>query len=118
VPVREVNEGEICGTNNPMLPVATCPLSRDDLSAPIVPALLVPVTAVGVGAVDQDAKLATELDADTPVVATEANFKGVPEKLISENASSPYISLRDVDQRGTGSVGWHDERERTSGHSL
>jgi hypothetical protein len=42
----------------------------------------------------------------------------VPEKLISENASSPYISLRDVDQRGTGSVGWHDERERTSGHSL
>jgi hypothetical protein len=43
---------------------------------------------------------------------------GVPEKLISENASSANIVLGDVNQRSTGSVCRHNERECTSSHRL
>jgi hypothetical protein len=108
----------ICGINNPKLPVATCPLSGADTNAPIVPTLPVPVKAVNDGEVDLDAKLLIEPDADTPVVFAEEKKIGVPERLTSENAESPNMVLSDVDQRSTGSVGRHDERERTSSHSL
>ena len=117
VPVRPVGVNEICGVNNPKLPTATCPLSGAETSAPIVPTLPVPDTAVCVSSRNKEPKL-TDPDADTAVVAADVKVIGVPEKLISENASSPYISLRDVNQRGTSSIGRHDKRERTSGHSL
>ena len=119
VPVAEtaVPVGEICGATVPTLPVAIRPLCWEDVNAVGDVTPPVPVAAVSDPCEVSDPKLTALVEA-TPLIASEENLGGKPSKLTSENAVLPNNILRDVDQRSTGSVGWHDERERTRSHSL